>query len=31
VRSFEDPGSLYLLLELSLGGELFSVLRRERC
>ena len=28
VRSFEDAGSLYLLLELTLGGELFSVLRR---
>jgi len=31
VRSYEDVGSLYLLLELTLGGELFSVLREEKC
>lgn len=31
VRTFEDAGSLYLLLELTPGGELFSVLRAERC
>ena len=31
VRLFEDAASLYLLLELTLGGELFSVLRAEKC
>ena len=31
MRSFEDPESLYLLLELTLGGELFSLLRLEKC
>tara|TARA_B110001452_G_scaffold35422_2_gene27255 strand:- start:231 stop:4754 length:4524 start_codon:yes stop_codon:yes gene_type:complete len=29
VRAFEDTGSLYLMLELTLGGELFSVLADE--
>ena len=29
VRAFEDTGSLYLLLELTLGGELFSILADE--
>ena len=27
LRAFEDEHSLYLLMELTLGGELFSVLR----
>jgi len=31
VRCFEDAGSIYMLLELTLGGELFSVLRNEKC
>ena len=31
MRAFEDAHSLYLLLELTLGGELFSVLRNEKC
>jgi len=31
VRAFEDAGSLYLLMEPTLGGELFSVLRADKC
>ena len=31
VRTFEDAHSLYLLMDLTLGGELFSVLRAEKC